>query len=102
MIVSLQLAYSTENRTTFSYEYHMKNHMELIGTVMWLHGENIQVTEGLSGAQDTPAPFYAVATILYKDQGVLEASLALVGQEFEDVRNYYDGQPTVIIGEVVD
>ena len=69
---------------------------------MGLHRENVQVTNGLSGGQDTSAPFHAVATILYKDQGVLEASLALVGQEFEDVRNYYDGQPTVIIGEVVD
>ena len=101
MVKSLQIAYSTKNGTTFNYEYYMKNHMELIGTVMWLHGENIQVTEGLSGAQDTLAPFYAVATILYKDQGVLEASLALVGQAFEDARNYYDWQPTVLIGEVV-
>ena len=102
MIVSLQLAYSTENRTTFSYEYHMKNHMELIGRVMWLHGENVQVTEGLSGAQDTPATFHAVATILCKDKAALEAALALAGPAFDDVPNYYDGQPTTLIGEVLD
>ena len=55
---------------------------------MGLHRENVQVTKGLSGGQDTPAPFHAVATILYKDQAALEASLALAGPAFEDVPNY--------------
>ena len=63
---------------------------------------NVQVTERLYGRQDTPAPFHAVATILCEDQAVLEASLALAGPAFEDVRNYYDGQPAVLIGEVLD
>ena len=27
MIISLQTAYSTENGTTFNYEYYMKNHV---------------------------------------------------------------------------
>ena len=102
MTISLQIAYSTENGTTFNYEYYMENHMELIGRVMGLHRENVQVTNGLSGGQDTSAPFHAVATILCEDQAVLEASLALAGPAFEDVRNYYDGQPAVLIGEVLD
>ena len=37
MTISLQIAYSTENGTTFNYEYYMENHMELIGRVMGLH-----------------------------------------------------------------
>ena len=88
MTKSLEIAYSTENEITFNYEYYMKNHMELIGRVMGLHREDVQVTKGLSGGQDTPAPFHAVATILYKNQAALEAPLALAGLAFEDVPNY--------------
>ena len=91
MTKSLEIAYSTENEITFNYEYYMKNHIELIGKAMGLHRENVQVAKGLSGGQDTPAPFHAVATILYKDQAALEALLALAGSAFEDVPNYYDG-----------
>ena len=67
MTISLEIAYSTENETTFNYEYYMKNHIELIGKAMGLHRENVQVTKGLSGGQNTLAPFHAVATIPYKD-----------------------------------
>ena len=102
MTVSLQVVYSTENGTTFNHEYYMKNHMELISTGMGLHWESIQVTKGLSGGPDTPAPFHAIATILYKDQAALEASMALAEPAFADVPNYFDGQPTVLIGKVID
>ena len=102
MTVSLQVVYSTENETTFNHEYYMKNHMKLISTGMGLHWESVQVTKGLSGGPDTPAPFHAIATILYKDQAALEASMALAEPAFADVPNYYDGQPTILIGEVLD
>ena len=69
---------------------------------MGLYLESVQVTKGLSGGPDTPAPFRAITTVLYKDQAALEASIALAGPAFEDVPNYYDGQPTVPIGEVLD
>ena len=102
MTVSLQVVYSTENGTTFNHEYYMKNHMDLLSTGMGLHWESVQVTKGLSGGDATPAPFHAIATILYRDQAALEASMALAGPAFEDVPNYYDGQPTVLIGEIQD
>ena len=100
MAVSLQVVYSTENGTTFNHKYYMKNHFELISNGMGKHWESVQVTKGLSGAGDTPAPFHAIATIIYKDQAALEASMAEAGPAFADVPNYYDGQPTVLIGEV--
>jgi uncharacterized protein (TIGR02118 family) len=102
MTKSFQIAYSKENGTTFDYEYYMKNHMDLLSTGMALHWESVQVTKGLSGGPDTPAPFHAITTVLYKDQAALEASMALAGPAFADVPNYYDGQPTVLIGEVLD
>ena len=102
MAVSLQVVYSTENGTTFNHEYYMKNHIPLISKGMGLHWESVQVTKGLSGGPDTPAPFHAIATILYKDQAALDASMALSGPAFADIPNYYDGQPTVLIGEVQD
>ncbi|MBT5913477.1 MAG: hypothetical protein HOH59_11780 [Rhodospirillaceae bacterium] len=37
---------------------------------------------------------------MYKDQAALEALMAEAGPAFADVPNYYDGQPTALIGEV--
>ena len=79
----------------------MKPHMtDMTSMTAGKHWESVQVTKGLSGAGDTPAPFHAIATIIYKDQAALEASMAEAGPAFADVPNYYDGQPTVLIGEV--
>ena len=69
---------------------------------MGLHRENVQVTKKLSGGQDTSAPFHSVATILYRGKLPLNPHQALAGAVFRDVPNYYDRQPTVLIGEVLD
>ena len=60
------------------------------------------IAVGVSGGPDTPAPFHAITTVLYKDQDALEASMALAGPAFEDVPNYFDAQPIVQISEVLD
>lgn len=75
--------------------------MELLSTTMAVLWESIQVTKGVAGGRDTPAPFHAIATVIYKDQAVPVASIALAGSAFENVSNYYNGQPTVQIGEVL-
>jgi len=102
MTISLQIVYPTDNGTTFNHDYYMNNHMPLISTGMGLHWQSVQVTKGLSGGPDTPAPFHAITTVLYKDQDALEASMALAGPAFEDVPNYFDAQPIVQIGEVLE
>lgn len=88
----------TENETIFNHNYSMTKHMELLSTTMAVQWESVQVTKGLASDSDTLEPFHAITTVIYKDQAALDASMALAEPAFEDIPNYFNGQPTVQIG----
>ena len=53
--------------------------MELLNGTMPLHLESVQVTKGIAGGPDTPAPFHAITNVIYKDQTALDASMGRIG-----------------------
>jgi len=50
------------------------------------------ITKALVGGLDTPAGFHAVATIIFVDQGALDAAMAAVGPAVADIPIFYSGQ----------
>lgn len=100
MSLSLQVLYPTDNETTFDHEYYGTKHMEIVGYNIGEHIERTLITKGLAGGPDTPAGFHAVATIVFADQGALDAAMAAIGPAVADIPNFYSGQPQMLIGEV--
>jgi uncharacterized protein (TIGR02118 family) len=79
MTVSLQVIYPISDDTHFDYDYYAATHMQLVGEHMGAHIDSTLVTKGIAGGPDTPPGSYAVATILFKDQGALDAAMAVAG-----------------------
>ncbi|MEX0305495.1 MAG: EthD family reductase [Leisingera sp.] len=101
MAVTLQVLYPVSAGTKFDHGYYASTHMELVGQHMGPHIQNTVVTKGLSGGPDTPAPFHAVATILFADQDALQAAMNAAGPVLQDIPNFTNVQPQMLIGETV-
>jgi uncharacterized protein (TIGR02118 family) len=102
MAITMQVMYPVTDETTFDHDYYATTHMELVGTHMGDHIESTVVTRGTTGgAPGAPAPFHAVATIVFADQAALDAALAQAGPVVSDIPNFYNGKPQMLMGEVI-
>jgi uncharacterized protein (TIGR02118 family) len=101
MTVSLQVIYPATGETKFDYDYYLGTHMALVGQAWGPHIANKLVTKGLAGGPDTPAGYHAIATIVFKDQGAFDSAMESAGPLLEDIPNFTDTQPQMLVGEVV-
>ena len=100
MTVSLQVLYPTNGDTTFDHEYYAAKHIPIVNEHMGPHIENMIVVKGLAGGPDVPAGFHTIATMVFNDQSALDATLAAEGPTLEDIPNFFNGQPQMLIGQV--
>ncbi len=101
MRVSLQVAYPTANGTTFDLDYYLGTHMPMVQKHMGAHIESTVVTKGVAGGPDTPPPFHAIATMVFKDQDAMNAAMKASGPVVADIPNFFNAAPQMLIGDVV-
>ncbi len=102
MSATLQVIYPAVDGTSFDYDYYMSKHMEIVGGCI---GELIQstlVTKGIAGGPDTPPGFHAIATIVFADNASLDAAMGKLGPALEDIPNFTNSQPQILVGERLD
>ena len=58
------------------------------------------MTKGNAGGPVTPPGYHAIATILFADQATMDAALPKLGPAIEDIPNFTNVQPEMLIGEV--
>lgn len=101
MPISLQVLYPVTDTSSFDIDYYLSTHMSLVGEHMGAHIENTLVTQGLAGGPDVPAPFHAIATMTFADQGAMDAAMAKAEPVLADIPNFTTSQPQMLIGAVV-
>lgn len=102
MAVTLQVLYPITDGSTFDDAYYASTHMDLVNQHMGAHIDNTVVTKGLAGGPDTPPAFHAVATILFADQGAMDAAMAGAGPVLADIPNFTNAVPQMLIGQTYD
>lgn len=101
MPVSLQVLYATTDDTTFDHAYYAATHLPLAAKVMGPFCDSMSAVKGLAGGPDTPPGFHTVATMIFADQAALDGALAAAGPVLEDIPNFFNSAPQMLIGEVV-
>jgi len=101
MTLSLQVIYPADNGTTFDMDYYVGTHIPMVDAHMGDHIQQTLVTRGIAGGPDTPPGCHAVATMTFADQAALDAAMAAAGPVIEDIRNFTDTAPQMLIGEVI-
>ncbi len=101
MALTLQVAYPTGEGLSFDYDYYLGTHMGLVGEHMGAHMEGATASKGLAGGPDTPPGFFVIATLRFADQAALDAAMGAAGPVIGDIPKFYNGQPQMLVGEVI-
>ena len=101
MSVTVQVIYPISDDTNFDYDYYNSTHSDLLAKHVGPHMERTLITKGLAGGPDTPPAFYAIATLVFKDQNAMNAGLAQADPVLADIANFTNSQPQMLIGEVI-
>ena len=75
--------------------------MPIVGEAIGEHIQSTLVTKGVAGGPDTPAGYYAIATIVFADQSAMDSAMANIGPAVQDIPNFTSTQPQMLMGEVV-
>ena len=102
MPVTLQVIYPNADGTSFDYGYYMGTHMGIVGDCIGEHIQSTLVSKGIAGGPETPPGYHAIASIVFADQGPLDAAMGKLGPALEDIPNFTNAQPQVLIGERLD
>ena len=98
---SLQVLCPIAENTSFDYEYYFNEHMSIVGGAMSEHIQNTLVTKGIAGGPGISAGFYAIATIVFESQVASDSGMSKAGLALEDIPNFTNTKPIMLIGEVV-
>ena len=99
MPVSLQVLYPAADGSNFDHDYYQSTHMALVNEHMGAHIQNAVVTKG-AATPDGPAPFHAIATIVFADAAARDAALAAAGPVLEDIPKFTNSAPQMLVGDV--
>ncbi|WP_127559994.1 EthD family reductase [Nioella ostreopsis] len=99
MAMTVQVIYPTGEGKTFDYDYYVETHLPMVGKVMGPHGlADAMVSKGLAGGPDAPPGYFAVATLMFPDEATMKAGLGAAGPLLEDIPNFTNVQPDMLIG----
>ncbi|NSY37938.1 EthD family reductase [Leisingera sp. ANG59] len=101
MPVSLQVIYPAAEGKTFDHHYYADTHMQIVNQHMGPHLQSIVVTKGLAGGPDIAPPFFAIATFVFADQAAMDAAMKAAGPALDDIPNFTDVQPQILLGDVI-
>lgn len=102
MSVTLQVIYPNADGTNFDYDYYMSTHMGIVGDCIGEHIQSTLVTKGIAGGPDTPPGYHAIASIVFADSAALDAAMGKLGPALEDIPNFTNASPQVLIGDRLD
>lgn len=101
MPMTLTVMYPTAGGTTFDHAYYASKHMGLVEEYFGPHMISASASKGLAGGPDLPPGFHAIAVITFESQSKMHNAMAGSGPVLADIPNYFNGEPQMLIGEVI-
>ena len=100
MTHTLQVLYPAHDDTKFDFDYYASEHMKIVGSTIGPHIDKTLIVRGQKGP-DGKLGYHAVASIVLADKSKLDAAMDAIGPAVEDIPNFYNGVPQMVIGEVI-
>ncbi len=88
----------------FDEAYYVSKHLPLAASVMGPHGVmNVEVMKVITAPDGSQPPYQLMFTAHFETEIGLQNALQSprMAQVLSDIRNFYDGTPDVMIGEVL-
>lgn len=101
MPASMQVIYPVSDDSSFDHDYYATAHMKIVGEHLGAFIDRTLVTKGLAGGPDTPPPYHAIATIVFRDDEAMGEAMKHMQPVLADLPNFTNVRPNVLIGEVI-
>jgi uncharacterized protein (TIGR02118 family) len=98
-MVRVTIAYPAKEGARFDHEYYASSHLPLCARKYAPYLRKVEAFKGLSGPQNTPAPFFATCHFWFEDALQMGEALANSDAIIADIHNYTDVSPRVVIEE---
>ena len=88
----------------FDEAYYVGTHGPLVRSVFGPHGlQRVEIVKVTSPPDGAPPPYQIMFSAYFDSAAVLQKAMQdpRVPEVMGDIRNFYDGMPDVIIGEVI-
>ena len=95
MSKSIQVLYLITETTNFDYNNYFSKYLKLVKNTFGDCLDSIVITKDL-------ARYYAIATMIFKNQLAMDLALSEVGPVMEDILNYNNADSVMVIDEVVN
>lgn len=102
MSATVQVLYPVGDDTHFDYDYYTGTHLPMVGDVWGDLLDSTLVTKGLAGGPDTPPGHYLVASLVFNSGEAMQEALGKAGPLLEDIPNFTNTKPQMLIGETID
>ncbi len=101
-MIRVSVLYPNNANSKFNTAYYLEHHMPMVKDKLGAACKGMSVDVGLAGgAPGQPAPFVAVAYMLFDDVAAFEGAFGPhAGSIMGDVPNYTDINPQVLISQV--
>jgi uncharacterized protein (TIGR02118 family) len=89
----------------FDHTYYLSKHLPLTAGVMAPYGvKNVEIVKVTTTVDGSKPPYQVIFSAYFESATALQNAMQSprIGEVLGDIRNFYDGMPEVLIGEVVD
>ena len=102
MTLSLQVLYPASADATFDYDYYVKTHLPLVEEHWGDLIETVEASRGIASGPEMPPAYLLIATITFADETALNTAMGEKGGVIiDDVANFTNVRPQILIGEVL-
>jgi uncharacterized protein (TIGR02118 family) len=102
-MIKVSVFYPNEEGSTFDMEYYSTKHFALVSSLLGTSLKSYAIDKGVAGGNpDTPAPYLAIGHLYFDSLDDFQNSFGPNAEVItDDLPNYTNTQPIVLISEVV-
>lgn len=102
-MIKVSVMYPNNDGSTFNMKYYCETHIPMVRRNLGAALRDVIVEKGIGGEEPgSPAPYLALAHLLFDSLEAFQSSFAPHAREFEDdIPNYTNTQPIIQISEVM-
>ena len=101
MAITLQVLYPIGDGTHFDHDYYTGTHLPLVDEHFGPHLEQTLVTRLTASAPEGAPMYYAIATLVFRDQDAFRAAMDSSRPVLEDIQKFTDTIPQMQLGETI-
>lgn len=101
-MIRVSVCYPATPGGTFDWDYYLDTHQRIVRETMFVPGfVAMQIDRGMPGIGGGPAPYVAIAHMVFDSPEAFQAAQQSAGPALADIPNFTNVQPVLQVSEIV-